>query len=98
MDKNALDRSFAPVIKHTEVEDLDLTNMLLMIQSSDKSKLMPPSVELSNYVVKKVLGKDAPETSQEDFDKYLYRSEVLYNNSMDKLDAEPVEDVKEDII
>jgi len=98
IDKNALDRNLAPKITHTEVEDLDLTNMLLMIQSADKSKLLPPSMELSNYVVKKILGKDAPETNQEDYDKYLYRSEVLYNNSMDKLDTQSVDEVKEDII
>jgi len=93
MVKNSLDLTLAPRLKHTEVEDLDLTNLMLFIQSADKSKLLPPSAEMANFVTKKVLGKDSPETSKEDYDKYLMRSKTIYNDSFDKPNAQQFNDV-----
>ncbi len=98
MIKNSLDLNLAPKLKHSDVEDLDLTNLMLFLQSADKSKLLAPTLEASNYITKKVLGKDFPETDQETFNKYLMRQEVITNNSMDKPDDQTFTELKEEII
>lgn len=98
MDKNALDRNLTPKVSHTEVEDLDLTMLMLHLQSAEKSGLLPPTLRLSNYVTKKVMGSDAPEATEEEFDKYMLRKEILVNDSLDKINAEPIEETKKDLI
>lgn len=93
--KNALNRELAPVLKHTEIEDLDLTNLMLFIQSADKSGLIAPTTELSNFIMKKVMGKDVPAVDDSTFQKYQNRREVITNDSLDKPNGSTLKEVDE---
>jgi len=95
MDKNSLNRELAPIVKHTEIEDLDLTNLMLFIQSADKSGLIAPDVETSNFIKRKVMGKDVPMTDKETFDKYQNRRETITNDSLDKPNASTLKELDE---
>lgn len=76
LDKNLLDSELMPTLEYSEIGDLDLTNLMLFIQSADKSGLVPPTLSLSNAVLKRLLGNDAPVITQEEFDNYQARREM----------------------
>lgn len=89
-EKNLIDTKLAPVLKYSEIGDLDLTNLLLFIQSADKSGLVPNTREMCNVVLKRILGKDAPEFTEEQWQEWITRREVntvgqLEKGSADKL-------------
>ena len=75
ISKNLMDITLCPELVHTEISDLDLTNMMLFFQSFQKG-FIPPTIELANTFLKKILGDDAPEITQEVFDDWLLRQEV----------------------
>ena len=76
LEKNLMDLTLAPTIEYSEIGDLDLTNLMLFIQSADKSGLVPPTLSMCNVILKRLLGNDAPEITQEEFDNYQKRREV----------------------
>lgn len=76
LEKNLMDLQLAPMIEFSEIGDLDLTNLMLFIQSADKSGLVPPTLGMCQAIVKRLLGNDAPEITQEEFDAYQVRREV----------------------
>lgn len=76
LEKNLMDVNLAPEIEFSEIGDLDLTNLMLFIQSADKSGLVPPTLSMCNAILKRLLGNDAPYISQEEFDTYQKRREV----------------------
>ena len=49
--------------------------MMLFFQSFSKG-FIPPTLELANTFLKKILGDDAPEITQDVFDDWLLRQEV----------------------
>lgn len=75
-EKNLIDPKLAPILKYSEIGDLDLTNLLLFIQSADKSGLVPNTREMCNVVLKRILGKDAPEFTEEQWKDWITRREV----------------------
>ena len=75
-EKNLIDPKLAPTLKYSEIGDLDLTNLLLFIQSADKSGLVPNTREMCNVVLKRILGKDAPEFTEEQWKDWITRREV----------------------
>lgn len=75
ISKNLMDITLCPELVHTEISDLDLTNMMLFFQSFQKG-FIPPTLELANTFLKKILGDDAPEITQKVFDEWLLRQEV----------------------
>lgn len=76
LEKNLIDLELAPTIEFSEIGDLDLTNLMLFIQSADKSGLVPPTLEMCNAILKRLLGNDTPTITQEEFDNYQRRREV----------------------
>lgn len=109
LEKNLMDMEFAPTIEFSEIGDLDLTNLMLFIQSADKSGLVPPTLELCTTVLKRLLGNDAPVITQEEFDNYQRRREVntwaygseklaeeVANDAVEPDESEPIEDTAED--
>ena len=76
LEKNLIDLELAPTIEFSEIGDLDLTNLMLFIQSADKSGLVPPTLEMCNTILKRLLGNDTPTITQEEFDNYQRRREV----------------------
>lgn len=75
LEKNLIDMNLAPTIEYSEIGDLDLTNLMLFVQSADKSGLVPPTLAMAKCIMKRLLGNDAPEITQEEFDKYQARRE-----------------------
>ena len=105
LEKNLMDLSLAPSIEFSEIGDLDLTNLMLFIQSADKSGLVPPTLEMCNAILKRLLGNDTPTITQEEFDNYQLRREVntwaygspqlaeeVANKSVEPDNSEPIED------
>lgn len=76
LEKNLMDVQLAPSIEFSEIGDLDLTNLMLFIQSADKSGLVPPTLSMCNVILKRLLGNDTPTITQEEFDNYQLRREV----------------------
>lgn len=76
LEKNLMDLQLAPTIEFSEIGDLDLTNLMLFIQSADKSGLVPPTLNMCNVILKRLLGNDTPVITQEEFDNYQRRREV----------------------
>lgn len=75
ISKNLMDITLCPELVHTEISDLDLTNMMLFFQSFQKG-FIPPTLELANTFLEKILGDDAPKITQEVFNDWLLRQEV----------------------
>ena len=105
LEKNLMDLSLMPTIEFSEIGDLDLTNLMLFIQSADKSGLVPPTLGMCNAILKRLLGNDTPTITQEEFDNYqrrrevntwAYGSEELAEKTADSAvnpdEAEPIED------
>ena len=96
ISKNLMDKTLCPELTHTEIDDLDLTNMMLFFQSFAKG-FVPATKELANMFLKKIFGQDAPEITQEQFDDWLLRSEVQVVSQDDgKLADESTKTIKED--
>ena len=75
--KNMMNEEFMPTIEFSEIgSDLNLTDMMLLLQSANKNKLVPPTLELCNTIMRRVFGNDAPTISQETFDNYQVREET----------------------
>lgn len=75
--KNLIDLSLAPILNHSEISsDLDLTSIMLLLQSAKAHQLIVPTADLSNLVMKKVFGDEAPEITKEQLDEYLLYSKV----------------------
>ena len=95
MEKNLIDLELAPTIEFSEIGDLDLTNLMLFIQSADKSGLVPPTLEMCNAILKRLLGNDTPTITQEEFDNYQRRREVnTWAYGSEKLAEETAESAK----
>lgn len=105
IEKNLMNMELAPTIEFSEIGDLDLTNLLLFLQSADKNGLVPPTLSMCNTVLKRLLGNDAPTVTQEEFDNYQLRREVntwaygseklaedIANKAQEPEDSEPIED------
>jgi len=75
ISKNLMDITLCPELVHTEISDLDLTNMMLFFQSFQKG-FIPPSAELANVFLKKVFGEDAPNVTQEQVNDMILRQNV----------------------
>lgn len=75
ISKNLMDLTLCPELTHTEISDLDLTNMMLFFQSFQKG-FIPPSAELANMFLRKIFGDDAPTVTQEQVDDMILRNEV----------------------
>jgi len=96
ISKNLMDITLCPELVHTEISDLDLTNMMLFFQSFQKG-FVPESVELANVFLKKIFGEDAPVVTQEQFDNMLLRREVqVISQDNGKLAQESTETIKKD--
>ena len=93
-----------PTIEFSEIGDLDLTNLMLFIQSADKSGLVPPTLGMCNAILKRLLGNDTPTITQEEFDNYQRRREVntwaygdeelarqTANSAVEPEESEPIE-------
>lgn len=76
IEKNLMNIELAPTIEYSEVGELDLTNMMLLLQSAKSNNLVPANVKLCNLVMKKVFGKDAIEFTEEEYADYLRLAEV----------------------
>lgn len=76
VEKNLMNIELAPTIEYSEVGELDLTNMMLLLQSAKSNNLVPANVKLCNLVMKKVFGKDAIEFTEEEYADYLRLAEV----------------------
>lgn len=105
LEKNLMDVELAPTIEFSEIGDLDLTSLMLFIQSADKSGLVPPTLDMCKAILKRLLGNDAPDVTQEEFDNYQLRREVntwaygspqlaeeVANKAQEPDDSEPIED------
>ena len=108
LEKNLIDLELAPTIEFSEIGDLDLTNLMLFIQSADKSGLVPPTLEMCNAILKRLLGNDTPTITQEEFDNYQRRREVntwaygseklaeeTANTAVEPDNSEPIDDGSE---
>ena len=84
-----------PKLTHSEINDLDLTNLMLFIQSADKSGLVMPTPELSQAIQNQLLGDDAPEINKDDFKKYQNRREVFTTDTLDKPNGSSLDDIDE---
>lgn len=109
LEKNLMDLQLAPRIEFSEIGDLDLTNLMLFIQSADKSGLVPPTLDMCNAILKRLLGNDTPVITQEEFDNYQRRREVntwaygseklaeeVSNTAVEPDNSEPIEDTTTD--
>lgn len=98
MDKNLLNQELTPTIEFSEVApDLDLTNLLLLLQSANKNQVVIPSAKLTNVVYKKILGNDAPEVTEEEFEKQqLIQKAQLHSYTTNRVSDEIVADISEE--
>lgn len=76
LEKNLMDLNLAPVIEYSEIGDLDLTSMMLLLQSAKSNKLVPSNVRLCNLVMRRVFGNDAPQFTEDEYKDYLALEEV----------------------
>lgn len=76
LEKNLIDLKLAPEIQYSEIGDLDMTNMMLLLQSAKANKLVPANVRLCNLVMKRVFGNDAPQFTEDEYRDYLALEEV----------------------
>lgn len=90
---NNIDPSLLPKLTHSEINDLDLVPLSLLIQSADKSGLIAPTPELSQSVLNQYLGDDAPTVNKDEFYEYQNRREVITNDSMDKANASTLDEL-----
>lgn len=92
---NNFDKALMPKLKHSEINDLDLTSLMLFVQSADKSGLVMPTTELSQAIQNQLLGDDAPIINKEDFIKYQNRKEVFTTDTLDKPNGSSLNDIDE---
>lgn len=92
---NGFDKTLMPTLTNSEINDLDLTNLMLFIQSADKSGLVMPTPELSQAIQNQLLGDDAPEINKDDFKKYQNRREVFTTDTLDKENGSSLDDIDE---
>lgn len=92
-DLNNIDPSLLPKLTHSEINDLDLVPLSLLIQSADKSGLIAPTPELSQSVLNQYLGDDAPTVNKDEFYEYQNRREVISNMSLNKPKLSELDDV-----
>ena len=90
---NNMDLTLMPKITHSEINDLDLVPLSLLIQSADKSGLIAPTPELSQSVLNQYLGDDAPTVDEDEFYEYQNRREVISNQSLNKPVASTLDDI-----
>lgn len=76
LEKNLMNAQLTPTIEYSEIGDLDLTNLMLFVQSADKSGLVPPTLAMCNAILKRLFGNDAPAVTEEEFNNYQARREV----------------------
>lgn len=76
LEKNLMNTQLTPTIEYSEIGDLDLTNLMLFVQSADKSGLVPPTLAMCNAILKRLFGNDAPAVTEEEFNNYQARREV----------------------
>ena len=72
---NLMDNTLCPELTHTEISDLDLTNIMLLFQSYEKGPF-PVTLEMSNFLAKQMFGNNTPEFTQEDIDNMLLQRNV----------------------
>lgn len=90
VEKNLMNVELVPTLEYSEVQDLDSTNLMLFIQSADKSGLVPPTLSMAQTILKRLLGNDAPEITQEEFDAYQLRREVQTHGYLTNKTADQV--------
>ena len=72
---NLMDITLCPELTHTEISDLDLTNIMLLFQSYEKGPF-PVTLEMSNFLAKQMFGNNTPEFTQDDIDNMLLQRNV----------------------
>lgn len=80
--RNMMDMTLCPELSHTEIADLDLTNLMLFFQSWSKG-FIPESAELANITMDRVFGDDAPHYTDEQIADMILRREVQSVSSDD---------------
>lgn len=76
LDKNLLDSELMPTLEYSEIGDLDLTNIMLLLQSAKANKLVPANYKLCNLVMKTVFGNNAIEFTEEEYNNWLASDKI----------------------
>ena len=80
--KNMMDVNLCPELAHTEIADLDLTNLMLFFQSFAKGYI-PATKELANVTMDRLFGDDAPQFTDKQIDAMNFNREVQTVSSDD---------------
>ena len=73
--RNMMDVNLCPKLTHTEIADLDLTNMMLFFQAFQKG-FIPESAGLANTFLRNMFGNDAPQYTQDEIDDMVLRRDT----------------------
>lgn len=97
LEKNLMDLQLAPTIEYSEIGDLDLTNLMLLLQSAKSNKLVPANYRLCNLVMKRVFGNDAIEFTEDEYNNWLVSDKIQQFGYLDANTAgKGIADMSED--
>lgn len=81
---NNLDKEYMPLLDYGNLDDLDLQAVSWFIQSVAKNcgPLITPTYELNNYLLEKLVGKNAPKPTEKQWENVQIRNEVQSINNL----------------